>query len=365
MKPSHFLKKVKLYEPLRGTADEVRAMRDAASEKLKRFFYKKTLGRTADQAGYAPNVLVVLNCGGIGNAVEGTPVVQGLRALWPQARITVVGPKGDLFDGWCVPDCITSSAEAVRGESFDHSFFPYAFLSAILPWRQICDLGVVHHPHVWLRKYFLKPERHYFMDMLKPVGYKGPVPPLYVSVKKPACSLPDTGMRICLVPGANAEYKWRHKRWPFYGTLADNILAEYPAAHACVIGTGQDEFLPVGSWNDRLIDLRGRLTLAETAWVLRSSNLVVGNDCGPMHIAYAVQAPSIVIFGPTCPVKNAPWGKAVAVITPYECGPCQYDNRLESCGVTRCMLELTPEMLMDKIAHLLGDAARKKKTCAR
>lgn len=356
MKASQFLSRIGLYQPAKRVIDILLNAKMLHSVKLKRFFYRKTLERRMKAgvlSGFGPNVLVVMNCGGIGNSVEGTPVVEGIRSLWPKAVITIVVPSGDLYEGWCVPDNITDSVEDIRGRSFDHSFFPYAFLSQIWPWKEICDLGEIHHPRVWLRKYFLKPEREYAMDMLKTLGYNGPVPPLYVSVKNPDIEIAVSDLRICLVPGAKKEPKWRHKRWPYYGDLAEVILAKYPDSQICVIGMKDDSF-PAGSLGDsRINDLRGRLSLAESAWVLKTAHLAVGNDCGPMHIAYAVQTPSIVIFGPTCQIKNAPLNKAVALSSDLPCSPCQYNNLLETCPDPCCMKEIRPQLVMEKAEQVL------------
>lgn len=76
---------------------------------------------------FPPKVLVVMNTAGIGNAIEATPFVQAVRMLWPKAVITVLVPKGDLFDDWTVPDRIITSTEEIRGCSYDHTFIAQTF----------------------------------------------------------------------------------------------------------------------------------------------------------------------------------------------------------------------------------------------
>ena len=353
MKLARVLRKIRLYEPLKNLADKVRITGDAVADSLKSFRYRWLLVHSHERIKPScgkPEVLVVLTSGGIGNSIEGTPLVQALRALWPQAVITVVAPLGDLFETWCVPDRIVQSGELIRGHSFDHTFFPYPFLNAIEPWKKICALGRIHHPKVWRRKYFLKSDRQYSLDMLKRIGYKGIVPPLYVSIKEPRFEIGNSQWRICLVPGAQNSPKWRHKRWPFFAELAAMLSDAYPEAQLCIIGTHEDPFENGG----QVTDLRGRLSLAETAWVLKHSRLAIGNDCGPMHIAYAVGTPSIVIFGPTCDIKNPPSGKAVGLKAGLRCQPCQYSDLIETCPDARCMRELSPCSVMKTVAELLS-----------
>ena len=117
------------------------------------------------------------------------------------------------------------------------------------------------------------------------------------------------------------------------------------------MGTRDDHFPGELPSIPQVIDLRGRLTLAETAWVLKSANLAIGNDCGPMHIADVVQTPSIVIFGPTCDLKNSPRYKTVPITVDLYCRPCEYLGPI-SCPDPKCMTKLNPDLVMEKIETL-------------
>lgn len=296
-----------------------------------------------------PGVLVVMNNIGIGNAVQATPLVQAIRMLWPKANITVLTPPGDLLDDWCVPDFITDSTENLKSKSYDHTFFPYGMWQNIAQWQARLELGRVHCPRVWLRAWLLKPEVEYNVDMVRRLGYRGGCPPLYVSLKQPDESIIPDKLRICLVPGGKKELMWRHKRWPFYNELIQLLLEEYPRSQICIIGTQNDDYGGELPSVPQVIDLRDRLSLRQTAWVLKHSDLAVGNDCGPMHIADAVQTPSIVLFGPTCELKNAPRHKSVSLSTEPPCRPCQYSSLIETCTEPICMTELSPGLVMEKV----------------
>ena len=106
--------------------------------------------------------------------------------------------------------------------------------------------------------------------------------------------------------------------------------------------------------SDRIMDLRNRLSLSQTAWILKNSDLAIGNDCGPMHIADAVRTPSIIIFGPTCELKNAPQNNAITLSIKLPCRPCQYTSRIKTCQNPQCMDGITPEMVIQKIKSLLS-----------
>ena len=295
-------------------------------------------------------VLVAMDAG-IGNAVEATPLVQAIRSLWPSSHITILTPPGDLFDGWCVVDKVLHSAEQVKGLAFSHAFA--AWMSRTAEYLDSCEVGSVHLPECLFRKWFLKPEREYDMDMVRRVGYRGATPPRYVSVAKPSIDLPPNPIRICLVPGGLRTELWRHKCWPYYAELSNALRARLPQAQVCILG-GEGDYLPEAiADHTEIVDLRGRLTLRETAWVLRESALAIGNDCGPMHIADAVQTPGLVIFGPTCELKNGPMNRGVVLAADVPCRPCQHSDRMAACEDPRCMTELAPELVLEEAAAMI------------
>ena len=69
-----------------------------------------------------------------------------------------------------------------------------------------------------------------------------------------------------------------------------------------VFGGKRDLFcdeLVKGLPEQRVINLRGKTSLAESAYWLSRCSVVVANDTGLMHLADALGVPTVVIFGPT------------------------------------------------------------------
>jgi ADP-heptose:LPS heptosyltransferase len=56
--------------------------------------------------------------------------------------------------------------------------------------------------------------------------------------------------------------------------------------------------------------LAGKTDLGVLAALFRSSDLVIGVDSGPLHLAVAMDVPSVHLFGPTDPEVFGPWGDA-------------------------------------------------------
>jgi heptosyltransferase-2 len=92
--------------------------------------------------------------------------------------------------------------------------------------------------------------------------------------------------------------------------------------------------------------------LAEVAAAVEGARLYVGNDSGVSHVAAAVGAPTLAIFGPTRASRWAPRGRRVAVVEPpARCPTClAADDRPAECD---CLLKVSPESVIAAARLLL------------
>jgi ADP-heptose:LPS heptosyltransferase len=65
---------------------------------------------------------------------------------------------------------------------------------------------------------------------------------------------------------------------------------------------------------DAAIDLAGQTSLPEWAALLATCGVVVANDSGGMHLAAAVGAPLVAVYGITDPVRTGPLGPRAVVL---------------------------------------------------
>ncbi len=90
------------------------------------------------------------------------------------------------------------------------------------------------------------------------------------------------------------------------------------------------------------------LDLRALAGALASARLVVAHDSGPAHLAAAVGAPVVAVFGPTDPVRWGPRGLAVRVVRRVECErPCTVAVR--ECA---CFRRLTADEVLEAVREL-------------
>ncbi len=105
------------------------------------------------------------------------------------------------------------------------------------------------------------------------------------------------------------------------------------------------------AWRDDLVggpavvDRVGRTDLSEVAALLRDAAVYVGNDSGLMHLAAALGAPTVGIFGSSSPAWTAPRGRRTAVVaaTGFPCQPCY---RPECRHETFCLDTVSPEEVL-------------------
>ena len=77
--------------------------------------------------------------------------------------------------------------------------------------------------------------------------------------------------------------------------------------------------------NTRPLNLAGKLSFSQLALLLEQTALYVGPDTVTTHLAAAVGAPTIALFGPSNPVKWGPWAKGCdADPSPYRLRGTQF-----------------------------------------
>jgi ADP-heptose:LPS heptosyltransferase len=71
--------------------------------------------------------------------------------------------------------------------------------------------------------------------------------------------------------------------------------------------------------------LAGKTALGQFGALAERSALVIGTDSGPLHLAAAVGAPTLRVYGPTDETIFGPWGppgKHAVLTNPLPCRPC-------------------------------------------
>jgi lipopolysaccharide heptosyltransferase II len=98
-------------------------------------------------------------------------------------------------------------------------------------------------------------------------------------------------------------------------------------------------------------------SLAELRSLIARASLFIGGDSGPMHIAATTEVPIVGIYGPTLPVRSAPWRPKTLITESVEladlaCRPC--DQRRCVPGDFRCLARLSPQLVVEAAERALA-----------
>lgn len=291
---------------------------------------------------------------GIGNVVLATPL---LLALYELGFVTDVLLAADytqtteLLRPWSVVrDIFLNRAGAPAIDHYD------SIVPAIPPfyWSRFGRMisgqrNALPRPPDAL---FYKNEQNYYFHFARALGYP--------SENQPSPSLPIAPSETCgvtsgtvvLAPGCKAGMM-ATKRWPYFPQLAAELT------NVVVVGTPDDLRRNGGSaikFPPHVHSFIGELSLRETAEVMASAGVVVGNDSGLSHIAAAVGTPTIMLFGPTPHESLGPMSPNVKVLrSGLACEPCWFRNRFRACaGKIDCLSALRVETVKREVFAALS-----------
>jgi len=152
-------------------------------------------------------------------------------------------------------------------------------------------------------------EKH-FMSVERDLS-KLPRPKIYIpktilnKIKKLFFNEQDKTLSVAL--GANSSFKI----WPTekYIALLNQMSKKFDQVF--LLGDDRDfskaEFFRK-NYKNKSINLCGKLSLVESAAIIKKSDFFIGNDSGLGHIASALNIPCFIIFGVGNPLRYRPWG---------------------------------------------------------
>ncbi len=331
----------------------------------------------------APRILLI-RPDHLGDVVLATPVLRALRERIPEAHITMmVGPWSydvvknhpdiDDFIICPFPGLQRSTKKSVasytlllrtigklQSGDYDlainlHSGYPDYWWGAVLTFLACIPrrLGYAHQPDtLFLTHTLTSPTtQHVTVSNLRLISmglqllgyslldepYTYERYPLYfvptqeeqqwVTTRLEEAGIDTTSTVVVIHPGTGASVKlWRTEAWT---ACADTCASLHPHTSTHVILTGSRHERPMLEEIAKRMISRPLLitdtTIGQLAALLHKAELVLGVDNGPLHLATALDTPTIRIFGPTYPTVFGPWGSLERhriVTSMHRCSSC-------------------------------------------
>jgi len=212
-------------------------------------------------------------------------------------------------------------------------------------WRR--DFRLVHYLMGAAEDRSIPPKRHVIAELCARAGILGPValrPYLLLTDKEKTLAAWAKGCIAIQSSGLDSMFPMRNKQW-------------YPERFQAVVNALHREFdfIQLGSAANPTLenvkDMRGITSIRESAAILHHARLYVGNAGFLMHLARAVECPSVIVYGG----REAPWQTGYMcntnLYTALPCAPCW---RWNTCDFDRmCMKEIKVEDVIFEIRELM------------
>ncbi|MEI8610855.1 lipopolysaccharide heptosyltransferase II [Enterovibrio sp. Hal110] len=332
--------------------------------------------------------ILVIGPSWVGDMVMSQSLYKRLKDHHPEAQIDVLAPA------WCKPILERmpevhraiempvghgqfnlserwNLGKSLREEHYDHAYvLPNSAKSALIPlfakvpkrtgWKGELRFGLLND---------LRPDRKVFQYMVERYVALAHTKQTMLSdvciqkVSNPALKVDQENQTVCLqrfgissqlpivglCPGAEFGPA---KRWPdmYYATIAKQLIEE--GNQVCLFGGPKDK--PVTNnirselsdeQKSMCFDLAGETSLIDAVDLLAACHTVLSNDSGLMHVAAAVGANIVAIYGSSSPQYTPPLSHSVRMVnTDIDCRPCF--KRECPLGHLKCLNDLAPQQVM-------------------
>ena len=203
---------------------------------------------------------------------------------------------------------------------------------------------------------------HYYLEMVKSLGCLSAGASVhlhpgneYQILSEKIFAEHEIGMQppiVGLAPGATygPAKRWLPER---FAAVADRLIEDL-SARVLLFGSREDRKtadIVEQHAHHPMINLAGKTNLKEAIAIISRCSLFISNDSGLMHIAGALNIPTVAIFGSTNPVTTSPVGeRSVVIYKGASCSPCLK----ETCPTDfRCMDMISVEEVCQTARGLL------------
>ncbi len=308
------------------------------------------------------NRILVRGVNWVGDTILTYPTVQKLKSLFPHSHLAILVPSHliDLWKTFPYADEIIpfqkkrgfgsiwedlNLSQSLKERNFDLAIiFPRSFRSAFQAYLARIPIRIGYQDEgrsLFLTHGIRRTEEirrshrvHYFQKLTDSLGQAegSSSPRIFLREedrKWAEQKLRDLGIQdgrplIGMNPGATYGLAkcWYPER---FGELGKRLFEKWKAT---VLLFGKEEERPIAKeilqhLKEGGIDLTGKTHLLQLAALLERCQLIVTNDTGTMHVATAVGAPVVALFGSTDPSTTGPWGDGHVVIRKdVPCSPC-------------------------------------------
>ncbi len=326
--------------------------------------------------------ILIVKLSSLGDLFHALPTVHMLRNAYPDAIIEWVTHKAYQPLIQCFPDVNASIAfprnsyirdarnfvQALRKNQYDlildlQGLLKSALVTRIAKGQKRIGPSFCREGSRFLYSAVAGPanlERHAAEQIRDVMDYLGlqhtepvfPVafPPMPHTVSRP---------HIVVAPAS----RWPSKNWPpeRFADTARQLQQRWQATVSIIGAPGEEAICDIvaKALGTPCQNYAGQTTLVEMGSILASADILLANDSGPVHMAAAIGTPTVVLFGPTNPLRVGPYGSGHHILqphTPCDCGRqrvCQHPQ-------TACIKQITVGTVVQAAEQIIRTAGESK-----
>ncbi len=329
-----------------------------------------------------PRRILFVKLWAIGESIQTLPLIREVRRAHPGAKISVLVRRNNVAvyrNQEIVDEILLFEKENIFGlvklvQRFDVVFDvePYLNVSALLAFylgKKVigfdhCARALLYDKKIRFND--VQNEVQTFLDLASLAGVKvkdkrlvslrytkEDVVQVNVLLKKHGLSRKKL---FGLAPSVGASTKDRS--WPLekYAELADCLVEKYKVKIVCIGAKEDRELIQKLIWQmrhaDAAVNFAGETSVSQLFYLVARLTKLVSNDSGPMHVGAAQRVPTVGLFGPNLPVRNAPWGqKNCYVYKPTMKRPCinVHKGSLPDCRGHNHMSKITVQDVLNAV----------------
>lgn len=338
------------------------------------------------------NRILVRATNWVGDMIMGLPALDAIRENFPRSRIVVLARPwvSPLLEGYPAVDGIIPLrkgegylndwieiirvAGVIRRSKFDLALlFQNAFEAALISFLGGVRFRVgydtdgrrflLSHAIVRDAKIRKMHQVEYYLSILRTMGWEAESRDPVLSVGErdmeavqmmlSAEEVAGDDLLLGLSPGAIFGPA---KRWPpeRFALLGDWAIERW-GAKVVIMGSPKEEKIcrrVAGFMKHSPINLCGKTTLRRVMALIKRCQFFVTNDSGLMHVAAALNVPTVAIFGSTDHVTTGPLSKEARIVRhEVDCAPCL---KPECPTDYQCMLGIEPDDVWREMEILRG-----------
>lgn len=321
-------------------------------------------------------VFAICKFKGLGSIIQSTPLIQTIRSNYPNAKIIFITTQSNQLLISAYPEI--DEVITLNDRSFTSlitGFIPFIYKLISAKIDNYFDLEIYSNfsslvTTLSMAKnrfgYYLR-SSHYRLGIYTHMMYYNIDSPIFqtylqlirafpihkeiTELKSPEYAPTNVFSKFGLTPddyiiiNPNASDLRLERRWGAsnFTALIQQIMKIHPAIKIVLIGAPAEAEYVASitskfSANSMLIDTSGKTSLTEVFDLIKNTRLVITNDTGPMHIAFAFKKITIGLFGPCSPEQYGFHDFAIPVYKKIYCSPCVHEFDISPChGNNQCM----------------------------